>query len=156
MTYWLIQSLVISAIASIAIWSRRPTAARGLAVVAFLASMPITGAAMLRQAGWPVEPIHYLAEIPDDATVSGVSLVPNVAIFIMVDIDGEPRLFRLPWNAEQANKVQRMLEKGNGGNLKARKGHGPEVPVELYEPPQPPTPEKQPEASGMQYQRTEP
>ena len=67
---------------------------------------------------------------------------------------GEPRAFRLPWNAKAASELQRLMEKGEGVKAKKRTGHtdDDELPMEFMGEPQASLPEKQPEAA-YEYER---
>lgn len=153
---WLALSLVLGAVTYLAAWSRLPTKARGLTVLAFALALPASGALLLTNRGWPAELVPYITTIPDgEHSVLGVKLLPEVAIFLMLDIEGNPRLFQLPWNAEQASRLQRMQEEGNG-DVKARKkgkSEDDDYPLMFHAQPQAATPDKQPEQPGMTYER---
>ncbi len=148
---WLILSLTSAAITSAAIWSRFPTRARPLSVVAFLASLPVSWAILAGSAGWSATPYPYLSPLPHDAALLGFSFQQDVAIYVMLDVDGEPRLYRLPWSNEKASQIQRMAEGGGNGSIKG--GGGGSDDYEVHEEVQPPAPEKQPAAPGLEYQR---
>lgn len=158
MITWLALSTALCTITSLAIWSRRPTQARGLAVAALLAIVPASGGLLLMERGWAVPIVPYLADLPDgEITVHGAKLIPEVAIYLWLDIAGEPRAFRLDWNAEAASKLQRLMEGREGtGEIKATKRTGlterDAFPLELHGAPQKPLPEKQPEQS-FEYER---
>lgn len=158
MIAWLGLSTALCTITSLAVWSRRPTQARGLAVAALLAIVPMSGGLLLIQRGWAAPIVPYLAELPEgELTVDGFRLVPEQAIYLMLSVDGEPRLFVLPWDAEAASKLQRLGEKGEGvqARRKKRTGHADDdFPMELHGAPQPSHPEKQPE-TAYQYERSD-
>lgn len=155
MVGWLALSLGLGIVAYLAAWSRLPTRARGWTIWAFAVALPLSGGLMLSERGWPAPLVPYIASIPDgDITVSGIQMIPEVAIYLMLDIDGTPRLFGLPWNSEQASKLQRMMEEGDG-TVKARRKKGrddEEFPMEFHAQPQPAAPEKKAETPGFQYQ----
>lgn len=156
MIYWLALSLASAAVTSLAIWSRFPTRARMLSVLAFLATMPVMGAILVLNAGWAVSPIRYLSELPADGEILGLKLEQDVAIYLMLDVDGEPRVFKLPWSNLQASKLQRLMEgqAGGGGPIHAKRGQKSDgSDATFHEQPQPPAPEKQAEQSGLNYQR---
>jgi hypothetical protein len=148
-------SLVLGIVAYLAAWSRLPTRARGWTIWAFAAALPLSGGLILSERGWPVELVPYLVTIPEgEHALLGVKIVPEVSIGVWLDIDGTPRAFALPWNAEQASKLQRMMEQGEGG-IQARKKKGKaeyEAELEFHAEPQPAAPEKQPEEPGLRYQ----
>lgn len=152
---WLALSLVLGAVAYLAAWSRLPTRARGWTIWAFAAALPLSGVLMLSNRGWPVELVPYLVTIPEgEHTLLGVKLIPEVSIGVWLDINGVPRAFALPWNAEQASKLQRLMESGEGGvQARRKKGRAEyEAELEFHAEPQPAAPEKQPETPGFQYQ----
>jgi hypothetical protein len=191
MLTWLSLNLVAALNCSTAIWSRYPTRARGLSVLAFLATAPLTWGILQANAGWavtaaprlpalpsqvemwgykipvPEEAGHVwaylqwsftavLPELPAEAQILGVKLEQDVAIYVMLDVDGEPRLFKLPWSNEAGSKLQRLMEANasEGGTLTAKRGQpGEDYPIEFHGEPQPPTPDKQPEAAAPTYER---
>jgi hypothetical protein len=152
---WLALSMVLGIVAYLAAWSRLPTRARGWTIWAFAAALPLSGGLILSERGWPVELVPYLVTIPDgDHNLLGVKMIPEVSISVWLDINGTPRAFDLPWSSEQASKLQRMME-GGEGDLKARKKKGrtdEDFPMEFHAQPQPAAPEKQPEDPGFQFQ----
>lgn len=158
MTAWLAFCLSCCVLVSFAVWSRKPTKARGLSVAALLVIVPVSGALMLMQRGWSVPLFPYLVDLPDGKLdVVGVHLIPERAIYLTLLIGGEPRLYVLPWNAQGASQIQRGMEGGQGnGKLKVKKRTGKtndeEFPLELHGEPQASLPEKQPEQS-YQYER---
>lgn len=119
MTAWLLLTLAMGASAYWAIWSRYPSKARWLAVSAFLVASPMAGLTLFQSLGWAVPVTRYLAAPEGEFNLLGVKLKPDVAIFVMLDVDGGPRLFSLPWNAEKASDLQRMMEQGEG-DIKVR------------------------------------
>lgn len=154
---WLTLCLALSAITSIAVWSRRPTQARGLAVIALLAVVPLSGGLLLTQRGWSAPLVPYLAELPEgDIVVDGVRMVPGESITLTLYADGLSRLFELPWDEKVASKLQRMKE--GGGEIRAkrmekRKGKPEDdFPMQFHPAPQPAHPEKQAE-EAFQYER---
>jgi hypothetical protein len=157
MLTWLALTLALALVTSLAIWSRHPSRARGLSVLAFLATAPLTGAILVGNGGWAVSPYPYVSELPTgEAQILGVKIVQDVAIYVMLDVDGEPRLFRLPWSNEAGSKLQRLMEANasEGGTLTAKRGQpGDDYPVEFWGEPQPATPDKTPEAAAPTYER---
>ena len=156
MLTWLALTLALALVTSLAIWSRYPTRARGLSVIALLATAPLTGAILVGNGGWSVAPYPYLSELPAETQILGAKIVQDEAIYLMLDVDGEPRLFKLPWSTGEASKLQRLMEAGeaNGGSLTAKRGDKPDdYPVEFWATPQPSMPDKQPEAAAPTYQR---
>lgn len=155
MTWWYCLTLLLGLFAYLAAWSRVPSKARGLTVLCFLISAPLSGAILIVNAGWAVPLVPYLTDLPEgETTVEGVRLEPEVAIYVMLDANGSPRLYRLPWDAQTASKLQRMMERGEGQIMARKKGRSEDndVPLEFHERPQPSYPDKQPEARGLDLQ----
>lgn len=153
---WLALNLAAGLVTSAAIWSRIPTRARPLAVAAFLALMPVSWAIMQAGSGWAVTPTTYLADLPADAVILGLKFEPDVAIYLMLDVEGGPRMFKLRWSNQKASELQRAMEAaaGNGGPVKARRGQKVDGSDATFAgDPQPAAPEKQAEQPGLQYQR---
>lgn len=158
MTAWLISSFAACILTSFAVWSRYPTRARGITVLALLMVVPLSGVTMLVQRGWSAPLVAYLVDLPEGKMeVVGVYLVPETAIHLTLLVGSEPRLFVLPWSAGGASQLQRLMEGGaGGGKIKAKKRTGKtrddEFPLELHGEPQPSLPEKMPEQS-FEYER---
>lgn len=141
---WVILALLNAGLTAVAVWARRPTWFRGLAVAGFLASFPISGFALASSLGWATPVIPLITIVGADYDVIGVKLVPEEAIYVMLDTGAEPRLYRLPWNADQASQLQGMLDNPDSGEAVLT------VPGELsfdnapslWERPQPKLPDK--------------
>jgi hypothetical protein len=115
----------------------------------------MSGGLLLIQRGWAAPIVPYLAELPEgEIDVFGVRIVPEQAIYLMLSVNDEPRLFVLPWNAKAASELQRAMEQGNGVKAKKRAGNPKEDESELefHGEPQRAAPEKQAEPS-FQYER---
>jgi hypothetical protein len=157
MLTWLALTLALALVTSLAIWSRHPTRARGLSVLAFIATGIATGPILIANRGWAVSPYPYVSELPTgEAQILGVKIVQDEAIYVMLDVDGEPRLFKLPWSNEAGSKLQRLMEANaeNGGKLTAKRGQpGEDYPIEFHGEPQPAMPDKAPEAAAPTYER---
>lgn len=160
MIAWLALSTALCTITSLAVWSRRPTMARGAAVAALLIVVPLSGLLLTTQRGWPVVPIPHVSALPDgEMDVLGAYMVPGEAIYLTLRVGDYPRLFVLSWNAEAASKLQRLMEGREGtGEIKATKRTGlteeDSFPLEMHGAPQKPMPNKQPEAVNR-YERSE-
>ncbi|HKY87625.1 MAG TPA: hypothetical protein VJL90_12755 [Pseudorhodoplanes sp.] len=110
-TSWLILTGILGLSASLAIWARGASRARGLAVLAFVLATPISGAALATALGWAI-PYWPGITVPEgEHPLLGVKMVEGEAIYILLDIgDGEPRYYRLPWSIETAQKLQSAQE----------------------------------------------
>lgn len=151
MTAWLILTFILAAPAWLAIWSRKPTRYRSLAVAAFLIASPLSGAAIFSALGWPVPLMRFYAPPAGEYNVLGVKLVPDVAIYLLLD-GPAPRLWVLPWDAKQASKLQGEMNKGEG-KLKMRFGGDDESEMVFHAEPQAPAEPKPAEAPGIVYER---
>lgn len=154
MSIWLALTIALAVCAWLAAWSRYPSRSRWLAVVAFIVASPVSGAALFAVLGWPVPLYPYVSAPAGEPAVLGVKMVPDVAIYVMLD-GPEPRLYELPWNAEQASRLQRMLEGGQGGGDIRMRRQGAFARGEFYLDGAPPQmlPEKPPEPPRMIYER---
>jgi len=155
MIQWVVLTLAVAAVVSLAIWSRRPTRARDLSTVALFVVPLIAAGTIFHSHGWPVPMIKYLSVLPDgDYPVLGVKMVPGVATYVLLDVGAEPRLFVLPWNAKQASKGQRMQENPQGEMRMRIKSGDEDTESEFVEEPQGGEIAKAPpEAPAPQYQR---
>ncbi len=104
--YLLIIAVLACATTSI-IWLRRDTAIRAIAVISFVASLPLLMFGMFNALGFakPTD-LELLLSNQERYEVVGSMLVPDRAIYVMLDVGGEPRLYELPWNAVMANVIQ--------------------------------------------------
>ncbi|TJW14373.1 MAG: hypothetical protein E5W82_10370 [Mesorhizobium sp.] len=107
-------TVILGIAASLAIWARGLSRARGLAVLAFLLASPVAGVSSL---GWPVPLVDGLTLAAGDHQILAAKMLINDGIYIFVDRgDQQPRYYKLPWNPKTADKLQQALdEKGEGG-----------------------------------------
>ncbi|MEY9198650.1 hypothetical protein ABIA16_003766 [Sinorhizobium fredii] len=111
-TLWLAFVLAAGAIA----WFGTRRQAIAFLVLA-LATAPATALPLGHAAPWQPAPGHY--------TVLGARIDIDEAIYVLLDDGkGEPRLYRLPYSAQQANGLQRAMDMahGNGGTVGANIG----------------------------------
>lgn len=155
-TAWLILTLCLGLLASLAIWSRRPTHARGLAVASFLASMPLAALALAMALGWPI-PYWPGVTVPEgDHQLLGHKLVEGVGIYVLLDVGDVPRYYSLPWSIATAEALQKSQEEGSEGE------HGMHVPglewswdsgePQFWAAPQPMMPPKQATAPAPHFE----
>jgi len=104
-TAWFLLTLALAAVAGIAVWSRRPTHARVLAVAALVVATPLAYGAMRVALG-----------LPDDRTpaagrydVLGARIDVDVAIYVLLD-GVKPHHYRLPYSVGLANALQQALD----------------------------------------------
>jgi hypothetical protein len=95
----------------------------------------------------------------------GFKLDPNVAIYVLLDVPGGPILYRLPWNKDQAEQMQRMQQQGQQMDVETgdpgkggapRAGDSPSssqgIRVEGRPDPRSTMPDKEPESPGQTFQ----
>lgn len=144
MIAWLLITFAMGAVASFAIWSRRGTKARGLAVAAFLVCSPLAGGALATSLGWPIPYVPGVTISDGEHDVLGFKLVEGVAIYVL--FDGEtPRYYRMPWSQQSAQQLQAAAEGEDGIKAKVPPFDYTldERPPLFWPRPQPKLPEKQ-------------
>ncbi len=101
-------------LAAIAIRAPRATAARAAAVALTAALLPLAYLALNEILALPKPAGHewFKAKVRQ-ATVLGVSLEEGKAIYLWLRLDGsrEPRYYRLPWQAKNAQKLQSAMDR---------------------------------------------
>lgn len=108
---WVALTIVLGLAAWIAVWSRRPTRLRLVAILAFLAGSPVAFFSLALCLGWPVPLVGGITGPAGEFTVLGQKLVANQAIYILIDTGNAPRYYVLPWDQEQAKKLQDAADK---------------------------------------------
>lgn len=111
---WLTVTLALSILAWAAIWARGLSRARGLAVAAFLVSLPLSALALSSGLGWPIPYLPGITISAGKHQVLGVKIEEGVAIYVLFD-GAIPRFYRLPWSTETAQSVQDAMEQGKDG-----------------------------------------
>jgi hypothetical protein len=123
------------------IWSRKQSPARMWAIVIALVATPTIAAASFEALSYP-RPLWAMWDMQGEYRVLGAKLVQNSGIYLYVETDAtEPRSIVLPWNTEQARKVQDLLdEPQTGGQFMMKYEFTWETrdPPQFYPPPQPP------------------
>ena len=104
------------------IWSRRETRVRGLAVLGFVVLLGALGPASLETLGWH-RPHWAAVRLEGDVVVLSFKLVRDEAIYLYVDAGSkEPRAISLPWDEEEAEKMQdkrrESIHEGREGRFK--------------------------------------
>ena len=118
LTAWAVLSAILFMGALIAIWSRRNTRWRGMAVLAVLISVPMSAAAIGYALGWPA-PLLKITAPTGDWVILGDKMIRGQGIYLLIDIPGgEPRYYRMPWDDEEAKKLQELKNKKQGAMLR--------------------------------------
>lgn len=95
-----------------AIWARRQTRARHVAMALFVLALPGIVVAAVETAGFP-KPLAWAWELNgiDDLRVLSAKLIQDEAIYLYVDVDaGAPRSYSMSWNNEEASKIQGLMD----------------------------------------------
>lgn len=103
---------LFAAAAFLAIWTRRDTRGRAMAMVLFAVGIPTTAAAMVESLGHH-KPVDLAWDLPaGEHLVLAAKLVQDRAIYLYLDDPErvEPRPLVLPWSNEQANAMQRAID----------------------------------------------
>ena len=111
---WIVLTVLLGAAAWIAAWSRRETKARVLGILAFLAGSPVAFFSLALCLGWPIPLIGGITGPTGDYTVLGSKLVANEAIYVLIDVGNVPRYYSIPWDQDQAKKLQDSVDNGSG------------------------------------------
>ena len=122
---WLyaILTLLIALIVALTFWSRKKTQYKILAIIIGLFCFAISYGSMLEILSRPKpKNLEVLNKYTNELTLLHVNWVEGEAIYLLVQLEGlaEPRLYKFPWNAAQAQEYDEMLEKGreNGEEVK--------------------------------------
>ncbi len=142
-------------LAWLAIWSRWADRGRWAAVSLFILGLPLLAAASLESLSWS-RPMWAMWDINGDYRVLGAKMIKDVAIFVYIDTNDEPRSVRLPWDDRQAERLQDLFaDPNNGGQamMHFEWSWDIERPPNFYPLPQPPAmPDKlgEPEAPHLE------
>jgi hypothetical protein len=117
-TIWFVLTCLLGLSALIAIWARRPSRARGLSILAFIAASPIAAAALGAALGWPVPLINGVNAPEGTYSVLGSKIIVGKGIYVLIDVGGEPRYYWLPWSQKESKELQEGLNKaGKDGGV---------------------------------------
>jgi hypothetical protein len=109
---WLATTLSLAGVTWVAIHAYRSTRARacalGALVAATVASLPGAFLPLSHAAPWSPPVGTY--------DLIGASMTPNQDIYVLLKVDGEPRLYVMPWNVWKANQIQEALDAINSGD----------------------------------------
>ena len=156
--FYAILTILISFIIAITIWSRKEVKYKIISITLGLLSYFISYGTMLEILSRPKpKNLELLNKYANELTLLHVNWVEGEAIFLLVQLDGlkEPRLYKFPWNASQAQEYDEALEKGreNGEEVKIANPFYPTNAEErktlIYTAPAKPLPPKEAPKTGI-------
>lgn len=166
MTYLTVLALAVVGLfglaAWLAIWSRRDTVGRPLAVLLFAVGIPATAAAFADSLGYH-RPLWLAYDLkPGEHVILGYHMVQDRAIYIYLKDESreEPRPLVLPWSNEAASQLQQAMDgapEGMEGMALFRYDPDGQQAETVFHPfPQPPDPPaKAPPDRGFRYEQPE-
>ena len=105
--------LLGSALVSTTIWTRTQTRLRLMAMVMFVAMLPLLAGSGFMALGHPAPWVQMLTVPEGEHLVLGVRFIQDEAIYLWLDFKEEdaPRSFYLPWSDSEAKRIQDMIER---------------------------------------------
>lgn len=158
---WLCLVVVSLFVAStwLAIWSRRDTRARHVAVLIMLLGLPAVVAAGIESLGWHKPYVLVWDLKAGDHRVLAVKMIQDRAIYLYLDDPSreEPRPIRMPWSNEAANQIQGLVDQaGPEANGQFMMRYEPSLDVnkpQFHPLPQPPAlPPKPAPEPGLRFE----
>lgn len=124
------------------IWSRWQSPVRFASVLLAILATPAIAAASFEALSYP-RPLWAMWDMSGEYRVLGAKLVQDSGIYLYVEITDEiePRSVVLPWNNEQAKKLQDLMDDPTSGGqfmMKYEFSWEKRDPPQFYPPPQPP------------------
>ena len=156
--FYAILTILISFIIALTIWSRKEVKYKIISITLGLLSYFISYGTMLEILSRPKpKNLELLNKYANELTLLHVNWVEGEAIYLLVQLDDiiEPRLYKFPWNASQAQEYDEMLEKGreNGEEVKIANPFFPTNAEErktiIYTAPAKPLPPKEAPETGI-------
>ena len=156
--FFSILTILIACILSITVWSRKELKYKVLSLVLGSFCFIISYVSMLEILSRPKpKNLELLNKYANELTLLHVNWIEGEAIYLLVQLDDlrEPRLYKFPWNASQAQEYDEMLEKGreSGEEVKITNPFYPtnseEKKTLIYSSPAKPLPEKEASQPGI-------
>ena len=156
--FFTLLTILISFIIALSIWSRRKVKYKVLSMLLGVFTYLIRYATLLEILSRPKpKNLELLNKYANELTLLHVNWVEGEAIYLLVQLDDiiEPRLYKFPWNAAQAQEYDEMLEKGreNGEEVKIANPFYPTNAEErktiIYTAPAKPLPPKEAPETGI-------
>ena len=156
--FFTLLTILISFIIALSIWSRKKVKYKVLSITIGVFAYLISYATLLEILSRPKpKNLELLNKYANELTLLHVNWVEGEAIYLLVQLDDiiEPRLYKFPWNASQAQEYDEMLEKGreNGEEVKIANPFFPTNAEErktiIYTAPAKPLPPKEAPETGI-------
>ena len=124
MTYLFAAVVLLAAVlASISIWAPRKLWIRSASIVATAGLIVVAYLGFSDLLSRP-KPIHleWAMRTVEEANLLGASAKEGEAIYVWLEIEGvaEPRAYKLPWNREMAEQLQKATEDNQGNHTGVR------------------------------------
>ena len=156
--FFVLLTILISFIIAISIWSRKKVKYKVLSILLGVFTYLVSYGSLLEILSRPKpKNLELLNKYANELTLLHVNWVEGEAIYLLVQLDDiiEPRLYKFPWNASQAQEYDEMLEKGreNGEEVKIANPFFPTNAEErktiIYTAPAKPLPPKEAPETGI-------
>ena len=156
--FFTLLTILISFIIALSIWSRKKVKYKVLSITIGVFAYLVSYATLLEILSRPKpKNLELLNKYANELTLLHVNWVEGEAIYLLVQLDDiiEPRLYKFPWNASQAQEYDEMLEKGreNGEEVKIANPFYPTNAEErktlIYTAPAKPLPPKEAPETGI-------
>ena len=156
--FFTLLTILISFIIAISIWSRKKVKYKVLSILLGVFTYLLSYGSLLEILSRPKpKNLELLNKYANELTLLHVNWVEGEAIYLLVQLDDivEPRLYKFPWNASQAQEYDEMLEKGreNGEEVKIANPFFPTNAEErktiIYTAPAKPLPPKEAPETGI-------
>lgn len=124
---WFILSLAGGLLTLSAVWSRKITRWRLVTLLGYLASIVVTGGAVLVSQGW-ASPCYLL--LPGKYSMISYLPVPEETIYLFLDTEYGPKTCYIPWDNGKADQLKKD-EEGDGSEFTVEwglKGEGNGIP----------------------------
>ncbi len=156
--FFTLLTILISFIIALSIWSRKKVKYKVLSILLGVFTYLVSYGSLLEILSRPKpKNLELLNKYANELTLLHVNWVEGEAIYLLVQLDDivEPRLYKFPWNASQAQEYDEMLEKGreNGEEVKIANPFYPTNAEErktiIYTAPAKPLPPKEAPETGI-------
>ncbi len=121
--YFLIITLLVAVIISITFWSRRPLKFKVLSLcLGTMSFLLIYGSLIEILSRAKPKGLELLNKYTEEVTLLHVNWIEGEAIYLLVQLDEdlEPRLYKFPWNASQAQEFDEAVSAGRENGQEVR------------------------------------